>query len=370
MQSEAEIDHRLIVTGAHLAAEYGHTIEEIEQAGYKIFSRIESSSGDDTPAGIARNMSNGVRLFADLFDDWKPDLLVVFGDRHDMFPAVLAALPFQIPVAHISGGEVTEGAIDDALRHSMTKLSHLHFVSTDIYRDRVLQMGEEAGRIVVSGSLGIDALAGTELASPKELETAVGFDTAEPFALVTFHPVTLEAAQSERYIRNLLRSMEVLSSDRGINAVFTAPNPDTSSDIVLSRVRRFCSENNSAHFVMNAGSRIYFSLMDTAEVMIGNSSSGIIEAPSFGLPVVNIGTRQAGRIRAANVIDCGYEVEEISTAIDQAVSPEFRSRLAGMKSPFGNGRAAERIVERILSVDDWYSLLRKGFSAGNSGGFG
>jgi UDP-hydrolysing UDP-N-acetyl-D-glucosamine 2-epimerase len=362
LQNEPGVDHRLIVTGAHLAADYGFTVQEIEEAGYEIGARVESFSGDDTPSGIAGNMSKGLLGFAELFSSWQPDLLMVFGDRHDMIPAALAALPFGIPVAHIYGGEVTEGAIDDALRHSMTKLSHLHFVSTDLYSDRVLQMGEAADRVVVAGSLGIDALAATELMSPAELEQAVGFDTTEPFALVTFHPVTLESAQTETYIRNLLRSVEVLSSDRGINAVFTAPNPDTSSDVVLSNMRRYCSENNSAHLVMNAGSRAYFSLMSTAELMIGNSSSGIIEAPSFKLPVVNVGTRQAGRIRAANVIDCGYEVDEILAAVDRAVSAEFRSGLTEMKSPFGDGRAVERIVERILAIDDSQSLLRKRFS--------
>ena len=200
IQDEPKITCRLIVTGAHLAAEYGNSVEEIDAAGYEIGVRVASFSGDDTPFGIAQNMSKGVSGFADLFEGWRPDLLIVFGDRHDMFPAVLAALPFQIPVAHIAGGEVTEGAIDDALRHSITKLSHLHFVSTEIYRDRVLKMGEEPQRVVISGSLAIDAIVCVELMSTDELTKTFGFDATKPFSLATFHPVTLEADETEMHI--------------------------------------------------------------------------------------------------------------------------------------------------------------------------
>jgi UDP-hydrolysing UDP-N-acetyl-D-glucosamine 2-epimerase len=367
MHSEPEIDHRLMVTGAHLADDYGHTVEEIEQAGYKIFSRIDSFSGDDTPAGIVKNISLGVAGFAKVFAEWKPDFLVVFGDRHDMFPAVVAALPFQIPVVHISGGELTEGAIDDALRHSMTKLSHLHFVSTDVYRDRVLQMGEGVDRVVVSGSLAIDSMLNTEMMSPAGISERIGFDVSDPFALVTFHPVTLESTESEKYVNNLLASLKSLKADHGLNTIFTSPNPDTSSSVILTAIEKFCAENTFAHLVKNAGSRAYFSLMNEAELMVGNSSSGIAEAPSFGLPVVNIGSRQAGRIRAANVIDCDYEMESITDAIVTAISADFRSSLEGIDSPFGDGHAASRIVERILSIDDPRLLLRKRFRSVGSG---
>jgi UDP-hydrolysing UDP-N-acetyl-D-glucosamine 2-epimerase len=245
----------------------------------------------------------------------------------------------------------------------MTKLSHLHFVSTDIYRDRILQMGEEPHRVVISGSLAIDAMINTELMSTVELKKTFEFDAGEPFILATFHPVTLEADQTETHIRNLLSVVETIGSESGMSTVFTAPNPDTSSDLILSAIQRFTSESHFTRLILNAGSRGYFSLMNEAEVMMGNSSSGIAEAPSFGLPVVNIGTRQTGRIRAANIIDCGYEVQEIMDAVNRAMSPEFKSGITGMLSPFGDGHAAERIVERILSIGSLNGLLRKRFSS-------
>jgi UDP-hydrolysing UDP-N-acetyl-D-glucosamine 2-epimerase len=361
MEQEPLISVRLLVSGAHLATEYGFTVEQIEAEGYDASERIATFDGDDSAAGIGRSMARGLAGFADLFARRRPDLLIVFGDRHDMLPAALAAVPFGLPIAHISGGEVTEGAIDDVLRHAMTKLSHLHFVSTEIYGQRILQMGEEEWRVVVSGSLSIDALLRADLMSVEETSAEFSFDASRPFALVTTHPVTLESDQTETHIRNLLSVTRKLGGSMGMEVVFTAPNPDTTSALILTAIRGFCSEHAHGHFVVSAGSRGYFSLMNLADVMIGNSSSGITEAPSFGLPVVNIGTRQRGRIRARNVIDSGYEVDQIMEAVERARSDAFRAGLVGMVSPFGDGHAADRIVERLLAIESREDLLRKQF---------
>jgi UDP-N-acetylglucosamine 2-epimerase (non-hydrolysing)/GDP/UDP-N,N'-diacetylbacillosamine 2-epimerase (hydrolysing) len=269
----------------------------------------------------------------------------------------VAALPFRVPVAHIHGGEETEGAIDDALRHSMTKLSHLHFVALEAYARRVMQLGEEPWRITVCGALSLDNLSSMQLFSPAELESQYGICLDPPPLLVTFHPVTLEHERTEWQITELLAALE----ETGLPVVFTLPNADTGNHTIRERIAAFTRASSNAWSLDNLGSRGYFSLMRAAAAMVGNSSSGIIEAPSLGLPVVNIGTRQTGRVRAANVIDTGYSRAEIEESIRRALAPDFRAGLSGLQNPYGDGKAAEGVLERLKSTPLGPSLLVKRF---------
>ncbi len=353
-----ELQLEIVATGMHLSPEYGLTVRYLEEAGCQVKDRVESLVSSDTPEGIAKSMGIGVIGFSQLFTRWRPDILVVLGDRFDMFPAAVAALPFCIPVAHVAGGEITEGAIDDSLRHSMTKLSHLHFVSTEEFAERVLQMGEEPWRVMVSGSLAIDNIKQAKLWSREQTARHFGFDLRRPVALVTYHAVTLEHEGTGEQILALLEALE----RSALQCVFTYSNADTNAHEVIDAVKRFCDGYSDGRLVLNAGQVGYLNLMNAVSVMVGNSSSGLIEAPSFELPVVNVGTRQSGRLRTQNVINCGYGTEEIYKALKRALSPECRASLQGLKNPYGDGHAAERIVGRLATLEDSPKLLRKKFA--------
>jgi UDP-hydrolysing UDP-N-acetyl-D-glucosamine 2-epimerase len=347
----------LIASGSHLSPEFGHTVDSIRHDGFIVSDRIEMLLSSDTPEGIAKSMGLGLLGFAQSYARLRPDMLLVLGDRFEMHSAALAALPFKIPVAHIHGGERTEGAIDESLRHSMTKLSHLHFVATEEYARRVEQLGEERWRITVSGAPSLDNMASVTLLSAGELESRHQISLARPPLLVTFHPVTLEYEQAEDQIAELLSALEQFDAPM----IFTLPNADTGGRVVSQRIKEFVRRHERAWIVDNLGMQAYFSLMKLSLAMIGNSSSGIIEAPSFGLPVVNVGTRQAGRVRAANVIDAECERLALLEALRLATSPSFRLELSGKANPYGTGDAATRIVERLRSVPIDDRLLRKRF---------
>jgi UDP-hydrolysing UDP-N-acetyl-D-glucosamine 2-epimerase len=347
----------LIVAGAHLAPEFGATVATIEADGFEVADRVEMLLSSDTPHGVAKSMGLGVMGFSESFSRVRPDLLVVLGDRFEMHAAALAALPFKIPVAHIHGGELTRGAIDDALRHSMTKLSHLHFVATEEYARRVIQLGEEPWRVLVTGAIGLDNVRSFPPMERAELEAAVGLSLDEPILLVTFHPVTLEYEDAEWQIGELLSALGTAD----LPVVFTAPNADTRGRSVRSLIEAFVESTARSTLVENLGTRAYFSMMSVAAAMVGNSSSGIIEAPSFGLPVVNVGTRQEGRVRAANVIDVGYRREEILDGVRRALDPAFRRSLRGMANPYDAGGTAELIADRLASIDLDGALITKRF---------
>ncbi|MBI3332857.1 MAG: UDP-N-acetylglucosamine 2-epimerase (hydrolyzing) [Candidatus Omnitrophica bacterium] len=349
---------RLWVTGMHLEPEFGLTVREIEADGFAIHDRIDLSLRSDRPEGIAESMGQGVIGFARSFGRSRPDLLLVLGDRFEMAAAALAALPFKIPVAHVHGGEVTQGAMDDALRHAITKLSHLHFAATKESAGRILRMGEEPWRVRVSGAPALDQLRSLPLLSPQELAAKFGLDLKRGLLLVTCHPVTLEYEQTEWQVGELLKAL----AESGEPVLFTAPNADTCGRIIRRRIEEFVrARPDSASLVPNLGTRAYFSLMKVAAAMVGNSSSGLIEAPSFGLPVVNVGTRQEGRTRAENVIDVGYPREEILAGIRKALSPGFRATLQGCVNPYGDGKASEIIVKALKEIPLDERLIRKRF---------
>jgi len=357
IRAEPALRLHLIVSGAHLSEEHGRTARAIEADGIPIDSRVEVLEVSDTPEAIATSMGKAVIGFARVLANVRPDWVLILGDRFEMHAAALAALPFTIPVAHIHGGELTQGAIDDGLRHSMTKLSHLHFVATQESARRVVQLGEAPWRVVVSGAPTLDQVRATSLLAPRELEGALGIRCEPAPLLVTFHPVTLEYAQAEWQTTELLAALE--TTDRPV--VLTRPNADTNHRIVTRLLETFAKTHASARFVESLGTARYFSLMACAAAMVGNSSSGIIEAPSFGLPVVNIGTRQQGRLRADNVIDVGYRREEIIQGLRRALTPECRARLRGRANPYGDGHAAETIVRTLRDTPLDARLMQKRF---------
>lgn len=359
LSAEPELQLRLYVTGMHLAPEFGETVKMVEADGYSIAERIQTLVASDSPQAVGQAMGLGLLGFSQAFARSRPDVLVVLGDRFDMYPAALAALPFNIPVAHIHGGEVSFGAIDDALRHSITKLSHLHFVSTETYAHRVVQMGEEPWRVSVSGAPALDDLEKQPRLSAEEIEKRFGVSLRTPPLLVTFHPVTLEYQHTEAQVTELLAAIEASS----LPVIFTAPNADTAGRIVRAAVETYVAKHDNAWLVENFGQQAYFSMLSLAAAMVGNSSSGIIEAASFHLPVVNIGNRQAGRVRGANVLDANPTRVEILAAIQRAVSPEFHETVQAASNPYRppEGTAAAVIVERLKTVALDERLVSKNF---------
>ena len=357
IQADPDLRLHLIVGGMHLSPEFGLTVETIEADGFEIGNRVEMLMSSDTPGGMAKSMGVGVIGFAQSYAHARPDILVVLGDRFEMHAAALAALPFNIPVAHIHGGEITQGAIDDTLRHCITKLSQLHFVATDEYCRRVLQLGEEPWRVTISGAPSLDNLSNMDLLNRSELAAQLSMQLDTDPLLVTYHPVTLEREATEWHVEELLAALRGFE----LPIIFTSPNADPGGRLISRMVERFVQDYPQARTVANLGTQRYFSLMACAAAMVGNSSSGLIEAPSLSLPVVNIGNRQQGRVRGANVIDVDYNRQDIAWGIKTAISAEFRANLGGMTNPYGDGRAAEVIVRRLKEVPLDHKLISKRF---------
>jgi UDP-hydrolysing UDP-N-acetyl-D-glucosamine 2-epimerase len=358
ISEDPELRLQLIVSGMHLVPEFGLTVKEIEADGFPIAARVETLLGSDTPEAIAKSMGLAVISFAQLFAANRPDILVVFGDRFEMHAAALAILPFNVPVAHVGGGDVTEGAIDESLRHGITKLSHLHFVASQLQAQRVLQMGEEPWRVTVTGELSLDLIHLLPKILVDEMDSRFQFSFGHPFVLVTYHPVTLEYEHAGEQIAQLLNAL----NDINMPVLFTAPNADTAGRIIARAIHEYVDSHPRCQLVANMGAAGYFTAMSLAAAMVGNSSSGVIEAASFRLPVVNIGNRQRGRLRGRNVIDCGYFSGEIVSSIKKAVSGEFRASLEGLTNPYGAGDANSRIVHQLRSVTTDDALLFKRFA--------
>ena len=359
IEADPDLELQIIASGMHLSPEFGSTAAMIERDGFKISEKVEMLLSSDSSEGTAKSIGLGVIGFSQLFARSRPETLVVLGDRFEMFSAVLAALPFQIPVAHVHGGEITSGAIDDALRHSMTKLSHLHFVSTPEYERRVLQLGEEPWRITLSGAPALDRLDTIKLMTREELEKTYRLRLDRRPLLVTFHPTTLEDQQVASQVSELLAALDTC----GLPLVFTAPNADAHGREVRAMIEAFVVSHSHAQFVDNFGQDGYYSIMSASSAMVGNSSSGIIEAASFHLPVVNIGLRQAGRVRGGNVIDVDGRREDILDGIRRATSETFRTLTNAMPNPYraGSRSAASIIAERLKAVPLDQTLLIKRF---------
>lgn len=350
-----ELELILYVGNAHFSIRSGESARAIESDGFSVAHTISSSPDGDGPEAVASAMGAAVTSMARALRESQPEIMVVVGDRYEMFAAAAAAVPFCVPIAHVHGGEVTAGAIDDVFRNALTKMSHLHFPATMSSAERIRLMGEEPWRITVSGAPALDNLKSAKLLADAEIKSRWGIDPSLPTLLVTYHPETLRYAEAERDTSALLAAL----ASRKEAVVFTAPNEDTHGDRVLRKIEEFCAGHPRARYVAHFGVEAYYTMMSRAAAMVGNSSSGIIEAASFGLPVVNVGDRQAGRERGVNVIDVPPSAAEIAAAIDRGTSPSFREQVAGMTNPYGDGRAAHRIVERLVRENSDARLLRK-----------
>jgi UDP-hydrolysing UDP-N-acetyl-D-glucosamine 2-epimerase len=350
------IELELYVGGMHLRERFGSTISEVEADGFPIAARLDFLGDDDSPLAVAEAIGRGVMAFAGAYAETAPDLLVVLGDRFEMLAAGIAALPLAIPVAHIHGGESTEGAIDESMRHALTKLSHLHFASTEVYARRIVQLGEEPWRVTTSGAPALDAIQRHVPLDDDQLAEH-GVRLRGPTLLVTFHPVTLHRDDAVRQLDAVLQAVD----DSGLDTVLTYPNADALHRAIVDRLERFVDGDTRFTLVRSLGSDAYYTLLGRAAAMVGNSSSGIIEAASFQLPVVDVGDRQRGRIRPANVVHVEPEVDEIRRALDRVSSEDFRASLAGLENPYGDGRAAPRIADVLTTVPLDDRLLVKRF---------
>lgn len=359
IQRAPDLQLQLVAGGAHLSRNFGDTIGAIERDGFEIAARVETLLASDSPTGIASSVGLGVLGFAGAYARLSPDLLLLTGDRFDMLAAAAAALPFTMPIAHLHGGEQSEGAIDNQIRHAITKMSHLHFVATPTGARRVVQMGEEPWRVTVTGAPALDNLRAMPLLPIAELERLVGIELRPAPLLVTYHPVTLEYEETATQTAELIAAL----ADVERPIVITYPNADTHHRDILHAIRGFAAGRPGVALVENLGTQAYFSLMACAAAMVGNSSSGIIEAPSFRLPTVNIGSRQTGRERAANVLDVPAGREAIRAGIRMALSPAFAESLRDLENPYGDGRAAGRIVRVLRERPLDHELRRKRFHA-------
>ena len=345
LRDHPAVDLRLIVTGAHLTEEFGRAVSEIEADGHRVDERVECLVSSDTDVGMAKTIGVATLGLAEVLGRLRPDLLLLIADRYEMLAPASVALALRIPVAHIEGGEVSEGAVDDAVRNALTKLSHLHFTSTEQAARRVESMGEEPWRVHRAGAPSIDHLHRSRLLSREELEREQGIALRPGTVLVSYHPVTLA--------RDTLREVDALYSaieriERPI--VFCFPNADAGSRELAARARRFCTIRTDCALFVNLNPVVYWSLLRELDLMLGNSSSGIMETPTLGLPTVNVGLRQEGRERARNVLDAAPRSEAILGAVLEALDPAFRASLDGLVNPYGDGRAAERIVRVLVET--------------------
>jgi len=357
LKDSSDIELQIIATGMHLSPEFGLTFREIEQAGFSIDAKVEMLLSSDTSTAVTKSMGLGLIGFADTFNLLSPDLIVVLGDRFEVFAAATAALIAGIPIAHLHGGETTEGAFDEALRHSITKMSHLHFVAAEEYRRRVIQLGEQAERVFLVGGLGIDAIKQISLLDKAALEEFLGFHFGNRNLLVTYHPVTLEGNSSCTQMQELLNALDELKET---NLIFTSPNADTGGRELERMLKAFVSTHPNARVYTSLGQQRYLSCMKYVDGVVGNSSSGLAEAPSMGVGTINIGDRQKGRLSATSVIHCPPTLDGIRRALSKLYEPSFQSALDKTVNPYGSGGASKAILQ-ILKRQPLDGLLKKSF---------
>lgn len=356
LHERADVDLRVIAMAAHLSPEFGMTVREIEKDGFSVAARIESLLSSDSDVGMAKSIGTAVLSLADALGAMRPDLLLLIADRYEMLAPAAVALSLRIPIAHIEGGEISEGAIDDAVRNALTKIAHIHFTSTEAARARVIAMGEEAWRVHRAGAPSLDHLRRSRLLDKRDVEARCSLDLSTPPLLVACHPVTLEQDTTAE-ASALFEALDQLAPSAPI--VFCFPNADAGSRLLIEQTRAFLERHPNGKLFVNLDAVTYWSLLRCVEAMIGNSSSGIMETASFALPTVNIGTRQRGRERARNVLDAEANAADILARVAQARSAEFRASLAGMTNPYGDGCAAERIAEVLTTVPLGPALLIK-----------
>ena len=333
IDNDADLQLQIIATNMHLSPEFGLTYKEIEADGFHIDKKVEMLLSSDTPNGTVKSMGLALIGFADALGDLKPDVAVILGDRYEMLAAAEACLIYKIPVAHLYGGEITEGAYDDAIRHCISKLSHLHFTSTEEYRNRVIQLGESPERVKYVGALGVDNIRNEEIMSLEELEDSLKFKLGEKFLLVTFHPVTMENATAAEQCDSLLKALSEINSNYQL--LFTLPNSDTDGRVIINKINDYVSAHSDKAFAITSlGKRRYYSALKFATAVVGNSSSGLVEAPSFHIPTLNIGNRQQGRTRGESVIDVVATYEGIRKGLNIALSTDFINRAKNAHNPY------------------------------------
>ena len=357
VQADPDLELQIIATGMHLSPEFGLTYRKIEEDGFRIIEKVEMLLSSDTPVGIAKSVGLGVIGFADAFARQKPDIVVVLGDRFEILAAAQAALIAKIPMAHIHGGETTEGAFDESIRHAITKMSHFHFVAAEDYRRRVIQLGEAPERVMNFGAPGLDNIAKLKLLSRSSLEKAIDFKLGQLSFLATYQPVTLSNRAPEQSFKELLKAIDCFSD---ATVIFTRANADTAGRAINESIDRYVEKNPLRSRVFTAmGQMLYLSAMKNTDLVIGNSSSGIIEAPSLHKPTVNIGPRQEGRLKAASVLDCEEKERAIVAAIRKGLSPEFKTVLKNTRNPYGGGTASVKIKDYLKAVPLQNILMKK-----------
>lgn len=366
IKNDPDLTLQVIATNQHLSKLQGETYKEIEQDGftidYKVYMADDEAS--DNANSTAKAISRGVSGFADAFDALKPDLLLILGDRYEMLAVASTALIYKIPIAHLHGGEITEGAFDDAIRHAITKMSHLHFTSTEAYRKRVIQLGEQPDKVFNVGALGVENVMKTDFMTKEEIEQSLNFQLTDKCFLCTYHPVTLSSMSSEIQVMNLLKALD---DYKDYHIIFTYSNSDTNSLIIIKRIQEYVDQDpDRCMFIPSLGQRRYFSALKYVKAVIGNSSSGIIEVPSFGIPTLDIGDRQKGRIAAHSVIHCGYTTEEIKEGLKKVVAYQSKvmdrstsDRLQG-KNPYNKEGTCDAIL-KVIKTYPLENIIQKHF---------
>jgi len=357
INANLELELQIIATGMHLSSEFGNTYQQIESDGFVIDKKVDIKLSSDSVVGISKSMGLGMIGFANAFNDLKPDLCIVLGDRFEIFSAVSAAMIAKIPMAHLHGGEATEGLIDEPIRHSITKMSHIHFVAAKEYKNRVIQLGEQPDRVFNVGGLGIDNINKLKLLSKEEFENIINFNLGTKNLLVTFHPVTLETLTSEVQFKELLDSLDELQNTK---IIFTKANSDTDGRVINKMIEDFVASRNNTVAFTSMGQLNYLSALQFMDAVVGNSSSGLLEAPSFNIGTIDIGDRQKGRIKADSVISCSPKKEDINKSLKKLYSKGFQNIVKNVKNPYGSGGASKEIVSKIKDIN-LDGIIKKSF---------
>ena len=347
-----EFDVRIVATGMHLSPEFGMTYKEIEECGFKVDRKIEMQLSSDSTVAVAKTMGLTMISFADYFEQEKPDYVLITGDRYEAMAVATTAMVMRIPIIHLFGGETTEGAIDECIRHSISKMSYLHFTTTEAYRKRVIQLGENPKRVFAVGGTGSENVKNQKLMTKPELEKSLDFDLSKPYVVVTLHSVTLENSSAESQVKELLKACDAHPE---LNYVFTKANSDADGRIINLALEEYCKTHNNSKVYESLGYIRYLSAVKYSEFVLGNSSSGIMEVPSLGVPTVDIGDRERGRLRAESVINCLPDSESIIKAMDKALSKEFKEFAKTVKNPYAGSNTSSEMVriikENILNND-------------------
>jgi GDP/UDP-N,N'-diacetylbacillosamine 2-epimerase (hydrolysing) len=356
IQKDNDLELQLVVTGNHLVKEYGYTIGQITKDGFKIDEEIDMIINSEKKSSIVKSMGIEMIGMAQCFDRLKPDILLILGDRYETFVAATCAMMMNIPIAHMNGGESTEGLVDEQIRHSITKMAHIHFPGSEYYKERILKMGEEPFRVHNVGQAGIENIKKLEFVDREDLEKDLKINTNKKTFLITYHPVTLDVENLGMQVDNFIKAISKFDA----NYVFTYPNADFGSKVIIDKINDFVKSNSNAYLFSSLGQKRYLSLLKYSDVMIGNSSSGILESPIFKIPVVNIGDRQKGRTKNINIVDTGYSEEEIYNSIYKVLNDElFKEGLKNTKNIYGDGTTSIKIVNVIKNIKLDKKLLFK-----------